>query len=301
MRMSSLSELIPHVHAELPDPDDGIVLFQLRKAVRLFCQDSRVWTEELQPIAPLPYSSRHVPFLPANTELIHVHGCAMNGYRLEPCDYSWQKDYLILKTGSIPGVNSPNLLLTTGTVTNTTIANWQLAEAAFSLTLNGTYEISLDLSNVTSMVEIADALEQVMRLTVQRPGLFVRWWPATSVFTLMSVDSEPGYLTAPTAGTDISGAGFLNARNGAGKLSGFIGMTGVLAPHDQITTIPAELMERWRDAYVHKALNLLYTSKPWQDKVQADYHQGHYRTLLGRAKKAAWTGNTNQSVSITPA
>jgi hypothetical protein len=124
----------------------------------------------------------------------------------------------------------------------TNLAGFQaVTDGSFEVVVDGnTYSITgLDFSAITVLPEIADTINSAAA------GAFLAVYDSkTTKITILSPSlgaaSTMGYLTAGAAGTDISGAGFLNGLTGTGVLTQGSGNDGSSLPSGVILqSIPA--------------------------------------------------------------
>jgi len=106
-----------------------------------------------------------------------------------------------------------------GAAGTTTIGDWTaIADAEFAVTLGGTgVDVTgIDFSAATNMTDVAALIQTALRSATGDAAAVVVYTAGTTAFTFKASDGRVSAIGAVSggAGTDISGAGFLNASGG---------------------------------------------------------------------------------------
>lgn len=298
-RLSTYSQLYPEMVSWLPGCDTKMILQALRRVGRNFCEKTEVFRlgreahEELVPQRAAIYQQDCTIVHPysAEAEVQRVMAVTINGQ--EYPDDHWQvyQDRIVRLDHQYFPASLDDRMLVCGTAGNpTTIATWAaVTDGSVTMSVYGsTYALTaLSFAACADMHDVARVIQNALNTAMAGYRARFRWNPATNCFHLWVESNTLGYMTAGTAGTDISGVTWLNGLTGAtATLGGYIEFDAVLRPHMFTETIPDWLYDRWGVAIMAGAIaDLARMEKmPWASAAAVATFFPQYRNAIGAAK-----------------
>ena len=283
----SYAQLYPYIVPRLPGCDPILIALTLKEVSRTFCVDTEAFRDELDLVGVTDYQQDY--------ELVHAYDAAIhrilwvevNGQRYTTSDYALRYEtHLRFTSASVPHDLSLSLL-TCATAGTVTLADWTaISDGSVTVSIDGsTYGLTgLDFTNADSFEEVAIIIQTALRDSISGNTGEVRW--AANHFTIYNPGGVASYLTAGSAGTDISGAGYMNGLTGAGALAGALAVKAVFRPEINTTTLPNWFLDRWGDYISAGAMAELagrpkmpYTDAALEAKMQVRYNVGWSKAL----------------------
>jgi hypothetical protein len=295
-QITTYTLLYPSVLRWLPGCELQFILLELQKAARHICENYDFWVEDLDPILAVNYQQDYTLAAPsadpANTPttysaFIHrLKEVKVNGIVYSEPMYNLVSGTILrFDPLSVPN-NLDDMLLVCGTAGSTTVADWNaVINAYLGITINDSaYDVACATFAGLTFPQIALAIQTALRAEVDSNVGFCRWF--TNKFKLWVESGEISYLTAGSAGTDISGASWCNGLTGGTgvSLGGLIQVKAVLVPHQSVDTLPDWLMDKLSNTLVARAINQLKLQPgPYYDEKGAGIWDTAYNIQLNNA------------------
>jgi hypothetical protein len=292
---------------ELPDCPEPMLLQALQRSGRLFCQATQAWREDLE-VLPVVAWQQDYPLThdySGSADLHRVLALWLNGALQDPETYElYEADTIRWKSGYVPNDELDNRVLVCGTAGITDVADWQdVTAGSVTVTLDDTtYALTgLDFSSCSDMDGVASVIQTALRAAQEENVGFVRWH--TDHLVLWVNSGTCSYLTAGTAGTDISGAGYMNGLSGGTGVSLAPAMLLHVAfrPHVHADVLPDWFIERWAEAIYSGAIAELARkpNRPYTDLDTAAYYRLEWKRGIIRAKDELTRGLVNRTPTLT--
>lgn len=263
-QLAAYSTLYPYAYPRLPGCDDAVLLQALQSAGRTFCKRTKAYHDDLEPIPVVNYQEDYVLTPPTSCEILQVDEVRLNDSRLLLTDYEieWRKATLILRIPTAP-YDQDETLLVCDTAGEDDYTAWAaITDGSVGVEIGGTSEdiTDIDFTGVTSMDQVALKIQTAIRTEAEINNVWVRWY--TDHFVLWTKGSDIDYLTAGSAGTDISGASYMNGLTGVATLAAKLDVHVVLAPQLASDVLPDWFLDRWGEAIADGAVMGLAASSP---------------------------------------
>lgn len=288
-RVAAYSTLYPFLVPELPGCPQNIILQALQKAGRVFAIRTQAWREDVFPVALTNYQRDYaIPSVSSSARAHRVLCLSINGIEQPKCIYELLEEGTIrFKSEHVPHDLDDSLLIcaTAGTVV---IATWQaITSGSVTITIDsGTYALTaLNFASCADMDAIALVIQTALRAEIEGNTGFVQWDAVNSKFGVWTETGTVSYLTAGTAGTDISGAGYMNGLTGAGVLSPRMDLRLVFRPDVTTEVLPSWFLDRYAEAITALAMADLMNmpKKPWTNGLRSAEYRGEYNRMLNGA------------------
>lgn len=264
------SDLHKHMLPDLPDCETGVIHNALVRAGRALCRATEALHEELAPILAVDYQGnytlahRESDFVSTLTPH-RLRSVFTNGSEQDVNHYDLYRDSkLAFRSQYIPQ-ELDNMMLLGATTTKDAYTDYTgTSDGAFVIDLGGTeYAISgVDFTAALSMDDVAHTIQTAIRATVETQAVNVVWH--IDNFILYMDSGLIGYLSAPSAGTDLSDT-YLKGLTGDATLGGYILCDVTFLPTENHTALPEWFMNRYWEVIVSGAMVDLLTMErmPW--------------------------------------
>ena len=289
--LTAYSDLYAFMVVELPGAENRDILAALQRIGREFCVLTEAWKEDLFPIAVTDYQQDYALAHDYDANIHRLRELKVNGQVYGTDSYDlYQEDTLRFDSGSVPH-DLDNQLLICATAGITTIAAWQaVTDGSVTFSIGGsTYLVEdLDFSGCADIEAVALALQTGLRDKMSSNTGLVRWrGESTNKFHVWVESGVCSYLTAGTAGTDISGSGYMNGLTGSATLAGLIETEVSFRPHKAQMDFPGWFLDRWSETIMAGAIALLagQNNMPWHNAEKEQKFKAAY--AAGRAEAKA--------------
>jgi len=290
-QVAAYSTLYPLVLPHLPGYDERLVAQAFKRVGRDFAQKSNAWREDLPPLAVNDYQQDYRLSVPTSSFPHRIWWVKVNNSLIDQDDYElYEEDVLRFYDVSTPW-GLENMLLTCGTCSKTAATDWAgVTDGSVGITLAGTANdiTDLDFSGATTMDDVARIIQNGLRTETEETYGFVRWDEINVRFYVYTEQQTVSYLTAGSAGTDISGSDYMNGLTGGTgvTLGGYILVNAVLRPHAHADVLPDWVLDRWHEQICDGVLAdlLAMPKKPWTNPTEARRRRYRYRAAIGQAK-----------------
>jgi len=283
------TDLYPLMAPELPGCPAPVMLQALQRAGVQFCEDSEAWLEnDLEPQPIVDYQKDYTISHGKDASIRRIQCVNVNGVPRPPCEYELVTGNVLRFSNSATPNTLENRMLKCGASPLTTVAGWTaITDGSVGITVyQSTYALTaLDFSGCTTMAQVALVIQNALRVAMSSNSATVRWY--TDHFVVLADTGTADYLTAGTAGTDISGAGHMNGLTGGdATLAPWLKIDVILVPLQAATGMPTNLIEQWRSAIIGEAMFRLMTMEKvaWANGNRAALYKLDYRMGLSRAK-----------------
>lgn len=291
-RVTAFSALYPFIQRHCPGAEIGDMLSALYTVGRDFCERTEAWKETLDPQLATEYKEDyHITLPTAYTAQIHrLVSVKLNQVCLRSCQYDlFEEDILRLNRNAIYQ-DLDDMLLVCGAAGSAVYTGWTgITAGSVTFSIGGeTYGVTgINLSTATSMDDVASIIQTALRTEMENQEAYVRWANTNTRFIVWTDSGEVSYLTAGTAGTDISGALWMNGLTGATACSvgPMLQLELVLRPDISTDTAPDWFMDRWGDAFVAGCVSLLCSmpNTTWTNAQKAAEQKSEYNGWVTRA------------------
>jgi len=288
-QVSAYSTLYPLVLPWVPGYDEVVVAQVFKRIGRDFAEKTGGWREDLPPHAVTDYQQDYSLYLPTSSFPHRIHSVKVNGGLIAMDQYELVEEAVLRFKDTCVPYSLENMLLACGTCSKTAYTDWaSITDGSAGMTLGSTASdvTGLDFSSCASMDDVARVIQNGLRGEADVTYGNIRWDDVNKRFVFWTEQQVVSYLTAGSAGTDISGTDYMNGLTGTGVLSGYIMVNAVLRPHVNTDVLPDWFQDRWCEVISAGVLSemMRMPQKPWSDPIEAPKQRRIYRNGIGSAK-----------------
>ena len=286
-QLTAYSSVRKFMLPELPGLRNAAVIdIELQKAGREFCRRTGAWREELRPIAVVDYQGDYLLYHGYDASVHRIEWVRVNQNLQDASRYDLKTETLLRWAPGYAPYEFDDMLLVCATSPLTAYGDWTgITDSSLTIEVSsGSYGMTeITFADCTSMDDVALEIQTAWRASMASNHGNVRWY--TDHFRLWLESGEMSYLTAGSAGTDISGASYMNGLTGAGTLAPMIEAEVRLRPQIDADTLPDWFFDRWAETIIAGAMvELLKKPGPWRNPDLADSYRVTWRRGVSRAK-----------------
>ncbi len=290
---TSYAALYPLMQPELPKCGTPVILQALQKAGRRFCEDTDAFQETLDLIKVVDYQRDYTLTHNYAAVIRKLMWCKLNGSVIPLSNVElWHDTLLRFALGAAPYDQTEKALFCGTSGVLATFVAVTAGSCTFSIAGETLDVTGMDFSGCADMDAVALVIQTAVRAAQGADDAVIEWNEKTLKFAIYSESDEVSYLTAGTAGTDISGAVYLNGlTGGTAALAAYIQARVAFLPTLATDTLPDWLLERYSTPILALAMSDLMArpGMPWTNKLRANQYALEYARGWNRGKSDAAT------------